>query len=127
MGSVLIVDDAGFVRKILMNILEDLDVDAIAEAVTGEQAIERCAEHAPDVIFMDLVLPGKNGAETTAEILKRWPTVKIIAMSSAEEDWVKARAFSAGCVEFVSKPFTRDSIRRALANHLPAKKESKHG
>lgn len=127
MSSVLIVDDAGFVRKILMNILEDLDVDAVHEAVSGEQAIERCAEQVPELIFMDLVLPGKNGAETAAEILKRWPAVKIIAMSSAEEDWVKARAFAAGCADFVSKPFTRDSIRRALQSHLPAKKESKHG
>ncbi len=127
MSAVLIVDDAGFVRKILMNLLYDLGVEAVHESDTGEKAIELCAQFKPELIFMDLVLPGKNGAETANEILKQWPEIKIVAMSSGDEDWVKAKAFAAGCIEFTAKPFTRDSIRRIILQHLPAKKEVKNG
>ncbi|MBX3017037.1 MAG: response regulator [Bdellovibrionaceae bacterium] len=112
--KVLVVDDAGFVRQILVSMLMDLGCEVVAEARTGTEAIERAKLAKPDLIFMDMVLPEKNGAEAAIEILEARPQCRIIAMSTATEEIVRARANQAGCIRFLEKPFRVQDVQSLL-------------
>lgn len=111
---VMIVDDAGFIRQILGKILEATGCDIVAEARSGMEAVEKAIQFRPEVIFMDIILPGKNGADAAAEILESLPGTPIIAMSTAAEAPVRVKAMEAGCVSFLEKPFNRESVNRVL-------------
>lgn len=108
--KVLVVDDAGFVRQILVSLLLDLGCEVVGEARSGAEAVERAKLIQPDLIFMDMVLPEKNGAEAAIEILEARPNCRIIAMSTADEQIVRSRAMQAGCIRFLEKPFRRESL-----------------
>lgn len=118
MPSILVVDDSGFIRKIMMDCLREMKVGRVLEADSGASAVEVCQTGTIDLVFMDMVLPGKNGVETTREILERNPHVKVVACSSLNESWVKDRALNAGCCDYMLKPFTKDSIREMVTAHL---------
>jgi two-component system chemotaxis response regulator CheY len=112
--KVLVVDDAGFVRQILVSFLMELGCEVVGEARTGTEAIERAKVTKPDLIFMDMVLPEKNGAEAAIEILEARPQSRIVAMSTANEDIVRQRANEAGCIRFMEKPFQKESVKKLL-------------
>lgn len=112
--KVLVVDDAGFVRQILVSFLMELGCEVVGEARTGTEAIERAKVTKPDLIFMDMVLPEKNGAEAAIEILESRPQSRIVAMSTANEDIVRQRANEAGCIRFMEKPFQKESVKKLL-------------
>jgi len=112
--KILIVDDAGFIRDMLVRIFLEAGLDVIGEAATGLQAIALTEELNPDIIFMDLVLPDMNGLEATAEIIKKHPQKKIIACTSLYEAWVEAKAMELGCCYFIKKPFYKDEILKAI-------------
>lgn len=112
--KILIVDDAGFIRQILGSLLQELGCQIIGEARTGNEAVLRAQALRPDLIFMDMVLPEKNGAEASIEILEEFPKTLIVAMSTATEDIVRERALQAGCVRFMAKPFQKESLRQLL-------------
>lgn len=112
--KVLVVDDAGFVRQLMVSLLMELGCEVVAEARNGTEAVERAKVAKPDVVFMDMVLPEKNGAEAAIEILEARPQCRIIAMSTATEDIVRTRADQAGCIRFLKKPFGREDVRQLL-------------
>lgn len=122
MISILVVDDSGFVRKVMMECLREMKLGNVLEANTGASAVETCRAEKIDLIFMDMVLPGKNGVETTAEILQLDPYVKVVACSSINEPWVRDRAMNAGCCDYMLKPFTRESIQEMVHSHLKSGK-----
>ena len=120
---VLICDDAGFIRELIKSALATLHIfggfDVVGEAASGPEALELAAQLQPDLIFMDLVLPGMNGLQTTAEILSEVSDVKIIAMSSLNEEWIFEKSLLAGCVSFLPKPFERETIADCLFASFP--------
>jgi YesN/AraC family two-component response regulator len=77
---VLIVDDAGFIREIIAHVCKDFGCDMIFESDSGDQAIGLANKIKPHLIFLDLVMPIKNGLETAKIILNANPTLKIIAL-----------------------------------------------
>ena len=81
--SVLIVDDHAVVRKGVRGYLEaQPDIDIAGDAASGVEAVGLAADHMPDVILMDLVMPGMDGATTTREIRTRCPDIQVIALTS---------------------------------------------
>lgn len=128
MAAVLIVDDAGFVRKILQNLLTEVMGSSVLEASNGDQAISICRSEPVSLVFMDLVLPEKNGVETAAELLASFPQIKIIAVSTIDQKWLIQRALTAGCVDFLQKPFTKASVSQMLSQYyVNPKREVHHG
>lgn len=111
---VLIVDDAGFIRQILASLLSELGCHVIGEARNGAEAVTRALSLKPDLIFMDMVLPGKNGAEASQDILDALPGVRIVAMSTTDEEIVRLKAEAAGCIRFLDKPFNLNSVLEVL-------------
>lgn len=125
--KVMIVDDAGFIRQILAKILEATGCEVVAEARSGIEAVEKAVQFRPELIFMDIILPGKNGVEATAEILTSLPGTPIIAMSTASEAPVRLKAMEAGCINFLEKPFNRESVSRILQDIRAGGAKAKYG
>jgi len=115
----LIVDDAPFIREILLSYLEGKsDFSEIKEAANGQEAVELFDSFAPDVIFMDIVMPKVSGIEATKIIRKRSTTVPIIGLSTLDHGDVVNRMLKAGASTFVRKPFSLDDLDAAIKECL---------
>ena len=81
--KVLIVDDHPMVRhgiNTLLGVYDDIEV--VGEAENGREAMEMCKKYKPDIVLMDLIMPEINGVEATREILKDWPSIKVVILTS---------------------------------------------
>lgn len=115
MIRVLLVDDHEMVRIGVSAYLQaQSDMEVVAEAVNGQQAIERALEHRPDIILMDMVMPIMNGAEATAEIIKQWPEAKIMVVTSFLEDDKVYPALEAGAISYILKTTNAKQIADAI-------------
>ncbi len=101
---VLVVDDHEMVRSGLAAFLGVApDLELVGEAGSGEEALALCERVQPDVVLMDMVLPGMDGVSATQAIRDRWPQVRVVALTSfAEEDLVR-RALQAGALSYLLK------------------------
>ena len=118
--EVIIVDDHPIVRYGLKTVLFTFDdINVIGEAGNGLDAMALCAETQPDVIMMDIVMPGMNGVETTRVILERYPQIKVIVLTSFPNQDLVQGALEAGAVGFLLKDTPKeilgDAIRSAYA------------
>lgn len=104
MINVMLVDDHDLVRKGIKRLLDDTQgIKVIAEATDGEQAISQVRKQKPDVILMDISMPGIGGLEATRKIALSLPGVKIIAVSIHDDDPFPARLLEAGAVGYLTK------------------------
>ncbi|MBW2208791.1 MAG: UvrY/SirA/GacA family response regulator transcription factor [Deltaproteobacteria bacterium] len=104
MINVMLVDDHDLVRSGIKRILTDVgDIDVVAEAGSGEQAVRQAREIRPDVILMDLSMPGIGGMEATRKITRSMPGTKIIAVTIHEDEPFPARLLEAGAVGYLTK------------------------
>jgi len=100
----MLVDDHDLVRSGIKRILSDVgDIDVVAEAGSGEQAVKQAREVKPDVILMDLSMPGIGGLEATRKITRSMPGAKIIAVTIHDDDPFPARLLEAGAVGYLTK------------------------
>jgi CheY-like chemotaxis protein len=112
----LIVEDHELNRDLLVQIFEDsYDLEV---AVDGEAAVELAFRAAPDLILMDVALPGLDGLDATRAIRARRPHVPIVAVSSSVMPGDRERAIDAGCDEFVAKPIDDLSLRVLVSRLL---------
>lgn len=102
--SVLLVDDHSLVRRGFRRILEDeKDIEVVAEASDGEEAIKLAEELRPEVIVMDCAMPGTNGLEATRKILKKQPNALVLMLSMHPEETLVKQALDAGARGYVLK------------------------
>lgn len=102
---VLVVDDSAFIRKVLSQILSRSPrIEVVATARDGEEALELVERHRPDVVTLDLVMPGMDGIEFLQRQMSRHPVPVVICSIAHESGELAMRAFDAGAVEFVQKP-----------------------
>ncbi|MCL4249510.1 MAG: response regulator transcription factor [Anaerolineae bacterium] len=119
----LIVDDHAVVRQGLRLFLKvDPELEIVGEAVNGLQAIEMAQQLKPDVILMDLLMPGMNGVEATAAIKQLVPETEIVALTSVLEDQSVVGAVRAGAIGYMLKdtdaPELVNAIRAAAAGQV---------
>jgi DNA-binding NarL/FixJ family response regulator len=112
---VLIVDDHAMVRRGMRDFL-DLhdDLEVVGEAADGAAALEATAALAPDVVVMDLLMPGVDGVTATAEIKARHPTVEVVAITSFVEEDRIAAAIEAGASGVLLKDAEADDLAAAI-------------
>jgi len=121
MTRILVVDDEAQIRKALsVNLTaRGYEVDL---AATGEEALAQAAAHHPDLVLLDVGLPGIDGVEVV-EGLRGWTTVPIIMLSVRDSEADKVRALDAGADDYVTKPFGMNEVlarlRAALRRHQP--------
>ena len=123
MPSILVADDAPFIREIVRVIALKNGIDVVGEAADGHEAVQLALALRPDVILMDIIMPRKSGIEATIEILKQMPDARIIAFSTADADILATRALDAGCRSFVGKPFKADDLLAAIHECLRARSD----
>lgn len=112
--TVLIVDDSIFVYEEIKYILADTDYRVVGYAKDGAQALKMYEELKPDVVTMDIVMPGTNGIEVSHKLIERWNDAKIIVISSLAYDKTMEQAEAAGVCDFLFKPLERDEFMAAL-------------
>lgn len=101
---VLLVEDHAIVRQGVRLLLEGQpDMEVVGEADEGSRALALVAEKRPDVVLMDLAMPGINGLEATAEIKRRWPNVQVIALTVHDNDEYFFQMIMAGAAGYVLK------------------------
>lgn len=104
MIKVLIVDDHALVRMGIRRLLEDLpDMNVVAEAENGEQALVLVKSHKPDVVLLDMKMPGIDGWEVTRRLKKSNPQIKIIAVTAMCAEPLPARVLQLGAMGYLTK------------------------
>ena len=121
MGTVMIVDDASFMRAVLKKIILQSGHEVIAEAGNGEEAINQSAQIKPDLILMDIVMPptpkAKDGIEALKQIVSTNPAAKVVMCSSMGQQALIAEALKSGAKDFVVKPFQPQKVMEILAKY----------
>lgn len=112
--SVLICDDSILIRKKLRSVLEKCKCKEIFEAVNGNIAVELAKAHNPDLIFMDIVMPEKDGIEALKEIMAFNPEAKIVMASSVGTNDHLKEALANGAYDFIQKPVSFEAITNLI-------------
>jgi len=113
--KVMLVDDHNVVRSGLATFLRAYeDLELVDEAKNGLDALNLCRKRTPDVILMDLMMPEMDGIAATRAILADYPQVKIIAMTSFEEEELVHGVLAAGAISYLLKNVTADELAKAI-------------
>ena len=115
---VMIVDDSRLVRVQLEDVLKGTDYEVAAYCRSGEDAIARYAEVAPDLVTMDIIMQGMDGIDAAEIILKEHPDARIVMVSSLAYGDTYDRAKSIGAKGFVDKPFHREQLLKVFEEAL---------
>src|SRR5437773_2858611 len=112
--NLLVADDHAVVREGVATILKGSEIQVIAEAETGNQAIEQAMKMKPDVVLLDVRMPDTDGLEALERILDRSPQTKVIIFTGHENPTYTARAVALGAADFLMKGATKDEIVNAI-------------
>lgn len=115
-AKILICDDSILARKNLKNILFDLGYTDICEVANGQDAVDKCNELVPDVVFLDIVMPIKDGVTATKEINEHNKDINIVIISSVGTQNHITEAIKAGACDFLQKPIDDDLLKQVLEN-----------
>jgi NarL family two-component system response regulator LiaR len=113
--SILIVDDHEVVRNGIRSYLETLpEFQVVGEAGSGEEAIQLVAEHIPDVVLVDIIMPGMDGIETTRRVKQISPRTQVVALTSYHEDAHIFPTLKAGAISYILKDMKMEKLAEAL-------------
>lgn len=113
--TVLLADDHELVRRGVRAFLDTLsDIEVVAEAATGRGAVALAAQHHPDVVLMDLLMPDMDGVEATRQTKKVSPHSEVIILTSHHEDEHIFPALRAGALSYVLKTLTPNALAEAV-------------
>jgi two-component system, NtrC family, response regulator AtoC len=122
-GHILIVDDEPGMRRYLQTVLE-LDSYRVSTAANGPEALEKVRREKPDVVLLDVVMPGPDGLETLKRIREIRPSTKVVMLSCVRDTRKVAMAMRLGAQDYLSKPILKDEmddvLRLCLENPDPA-------
>ena len=111
---VMICDDHALFRRGLIMVLEaEDDIEVVAEAEDGEDAVEKAAEFVPDVVLMDVRMPGVDGIEATRRIAEKVPTAKILMLTVSDEEEDLYEAIKAGATGYLLKEVSIEEVAPA--------------
>ncbi len=121
--KVMLVDDHAVVRMGFKMLLETSgDIKVIAEAESGEEAIKSFQEHNPDVIVMDITMPGIGGMEAIERILAKESTTKVLVLSAHEDSVHPKRVLNAGAMGYLTKRSAAEELVKAIRSVSAGKK-----
>jgi DNA-binding NarL/FixJ family response regulator len=123
MIRVAVVDDHAIVRSGLVQLLSaDPELEVVVAVGDGEAAVSLCAEHRPDLVLMDLSMPGMDGVEATRRIIEAAPGVQVVVLTSFVDRERVLAALDAGAIGYLLKDAEPDELLRGL--HAAARGES---
>jgi twitching motility two-component system response regulator PilG len=117
--KVLVIDDSSTIRRSAEIFLKQAGCEVVL-AEDGFEALAKIADHEPDLIFCDILMPRLDGYQTCALIKKspRYRDIPVIMLSSRDGLFDKARGRMVGSEQYLTKPFTKDTLIRTVAGHL---------
>lgn len=114
----LIVDDSAFARFHLRRLMDSFDNVVASEAANGNEAISEYRRLKPDIVLMDIVMPGLEGVETVRRICESDPKARVIMISSVSYKDKVQEALAAGAKYFIPKPVTTEELRKGIERVL---------
>ncbi len=112
--KIMIVDDAAFMRMLLKDILENNGFQIVGQAVNGRESIQKYKELNPDMVTMDIMMPGMDGIQAIKEIKSIDPNARIVICSAMGQKERVIEAIKAGARDFIFKPFQPEQIVQTL-------------
>ena len=120
--NVLICDDQALIRDSLELLLKlEQDITVVGQAQDGAEAVELTAQHQPDLVLMDLKMPGMNGIEATRQIHARWPQIKVLVLTTYDDDVWVFDAIRAGAAGYLLKGTPRAEVITAVRGTVAGK------
>ena len=117
-STVLVCDDAVFMRTMIGDILTQAGLDVVGEAESGSEAVEKYKELRPDLVTMDIIMPEMGGIEAVKKITQLDPGARILMCSAMGQQALVAEAIQAGARDFVVKPFQPSRVLEAVQRVL---------
>lgn len=111
---VVIVDDYDMTRSLLKIILRGQKFNVVGEAVDGNVGVDMCARLQPDLVLLDVIMPGMNGLDALVKIKAQAQSPMVLMVSGAEEDEIVQEALRRGANGFILKPFNTGSVIETL-------------
>jgi two-component system chemotaxis response regulator CheY len=118
--KVLVVDDSGVMRKIIIRSLNAVGVTDTVEAANGQEAVEIFATQEFDMVLTDWNMPEKSGLEVLQEIRATGSQVPVIMVTTESQKGQVLAAIQAGVTDYLTKPFEQDQLRAKLDKYVPA-------
>lgn len=117
--KVMVVDDSKTIRRTAEILLKNVGCEVII-AGDGFEALAKVADHHPDIIFVDIMMPRLDGYQTTALIKRnsRFSATPVIMLSSKDGIFDRARGRIVGCEEYLTKPFAKEDLLGAIKRHV---------
>jgi DNA-binding NarL/FixJ family response regulator len=113
--KVVICDDQALIRDGLELLLKlEKDIEVVGQAQDGAEGVELVARHQPDLVLMDLKMPGMNGIEATRQIRTRWPAIKVLILTTYDDDEWLFDAIRAGAAGYLLKDTPREVVVQAV-------------
>jgi len=114
--KVLVVDDSAAMRMLITASLQDSEFDVVAAAKDGQEALQFFKNTSPDLVLLDIVMPGMSGVETLGHIMAIDKNAVVIMASSMGTDDAVQGALKAGAKNFLQKPIEQDAMLKVLRN-----------
>jgi two-component system chemotaxis response regulator CheY len=112
--NVLVVDDSILMRRMIASSLADTGWNVVGEAADGEEAVQLYAETRPDLVTMDIVMPGTGGIEALVRILQFDPDAKVVVVSALNQTRLISEAIRKGAQDFLGKPFLPEQLQETV-------------
>ncbi|WP_099187214.1 response regulator [Tepidibacter mesophilus] len=116
--SILLVDDAAFMRMMIKDILVKNGYEVVGEAENGLKAVEKYKELKPNLVIMDITMPEMDGIQAVKEIKKVDPSASVIMCSAMGQQGMVIEAIQSGAKDFIVKPFQADRVLEAVKKVL---------
>ncbi len=116
--TVLVCDDAIFMRTMISDILSQAGFDIVGEAETCVQAVEKYRQLKPDLVTMDIVMPDMSGIDAVREIIKDDPNARVLMCSAMGQQALVVEAIQAGAKDFLVKPFQPSRVIESVLRVL---------
>ena len=112
--SVLVVDDSMLMRRMIVDILSDAGWNVVGEAEDGAEAVTQYKEKNPDLVTMDIVMPGTDGLQALQQIKEYDPSARVVVVSALNQTRMISEAIRKGAADFIAKPFLPEQLQETL-------------
>ncbi len=112
--KLLVVDDSLIIRKVILNTLAAYDIDVVGTATNGERALELFKEFQPDVVTLDITMPGMDGLRVLGKMRKMNGSSKIIVVTALKDKATGLKAIKIGARSYLTKPFSPEKLRETF-------------
>ncbi|MDT8285872.1 MAG: response regulator [Elusimicrobiales bacterium] len=112
--KVLIVDDSDLTRAMIRDLLTEMGHQVVGEACDGAEAVKLFSETSPELVLMDMIMPGKTGLEALTEIKAIDPAARVVMVTAVQQEPLRDQLMGKGAAGVLSKPFMYEELEAVL-------------